>query len=93
MIRLSRLSCVPCLNSCWTLAINEGTLESVSCPSITCIKTRSTRDTKLRPTEAEGFATDPELVKSVVGESLKVRWEQLKERRKGEIGMCASCSY
>lgn len=71
-------SCAPCLSSCWVLAIEEGTLENVSCPSITCVKQRST-------SSAEG-EVDLELVQEVVGEELQSRWLSLKEKRKAEIG-------
>lgn len=78
-------SCIPCLSSCWTLAINEGTLESVSCPSVTCVKSRATRDPDSMK-GVESLETDPQLVENVVGEDLRVRWEKMKERRKAEIG-------
>ncbi|WVR05929.1 hypothetical protein IAU60_002955 [Kwoniella sp. DSM 27419] len=72
--------CTPCLSSCWSLAITEGSLESVSCPSVSCTKTRALRD------RAEAVdSVDAELVESVVGKELRVRWEDIKERRKAEI--------
>ncbi|WWD17839.1 hypothetical protein CI109_102283 [Kwoniella shandongensis] len=73
--------CTPCLNSCWSLAITEGTLESVSCPSVSCVKRRATRDR----TDASEDDVDAGLIESVVGEGLRDRWEELKERRKAEI--------
>jgi hypothetical protein len=72
-------SCTPCLSSCWTLAIEEGTLENVSCPSVSCVKTRATSTAK----ETE---TDSKLVEEVVGETLRDRWLSLKDKRKAEIG-------
>ncbi|WVQ82772.1 hypothetical protein IAT38_004904 [Cryptococcus sp. DSM 104549] len=69
--------CTQCLNDCWTLAITEGTLESVACPSPACVKRRATRDSK----EEADDDVDPELVESVVGKELRVRWEELKQRR------------
>lgn len=72
-------SCTPCLSSCWTLAIEEGTLENVSCPSVTCVKQRAT---STNPDQD----TDVELVKEVVGDDLASRWTSLKEKRKAEIG-------
>ncbi|KAK8865969.1 hypothetical protein IAR55_001118 [Kwoniella newhampshirensis] len=74
--------CTPCLNSCWSLAITEGTLESVSCPSVSCVKQRALRD-RIGASEDEVEAS---LVESVVGKELEERWEELKERRKAEIG-------
>ncbi|KAI9635251.1 uncharacterized protein MKK02DRAFT_27103 [Dioszegia hungarica] len=76
--------CNPCLNACWTLAISEGTLESVACPSPGCVKKRATRDAG-QAADAEQDL-DPALVESVVGEELRLRWEELRDRRKAEIG-------
>ncbi|OCF41788.1 hypothetical protein I317_04394 [Kwoniella heveanensis CBS 569] len=72
--------CTPCLSSCWSLAITEGSLESVSCPSVSCTKTRALRDRA----EVVG-GVDADLVESVVGKDLRERWEDIKERRKAEI--------
>ncbi|WWC66318.1 uncharacterized protein I206_100219 [Kwoniella pini CBS 10737] len=73
--------CTPCLSSCWSLAITEGSLENVSCPSVSCTKQRALRE--------RGAAMDndvtADLVESVVGSSLKDRWEDVKEKRKAEI--------
>jgi hypothetical protein len=35
-------SCKECLAACWGLAIREGTIGSVSCPSVECTKLRNT---------------------------------------------------
>lgn len=78
------ISCNPCLNACWTLAISEGTLESVSCPSAACTKKRATRPTSSDEQVVEDL--DPGLVESVVGIDLRQRWEELRDRRKAEIG-------
>ncbi|WVF70501.1 hypothetical protein IAT40_005291 [Kwoniella sp. CBS 6097] len=72
--------CTPCLSSCWSLAITEGSLETVSCPSVSCTKTRALRD---RAEVVE--CVDADLVESVVGKDLRERWEDIKERRKAEI--------
>ncbi|WVQ97419.1 hypothetical protein IAU59_004532 [Kwoniella sp. CBS 9459] len=72
--------CMPCLSSCWSLAITEGSLESVSCPSVSCTKTRALRN---RAEVVPGV--DADLVESVVGPALRERWEDIKERRKAEI--------
>jgi E3 ubiquitin-protein ligase RNF14 len=68
------------LSSCWTLAIEEGTLENVACPSFACVKKRATR--------AANEITEPdrELVEEVVGAKLRDRWEDLKAKRRAEIG-------
>ena len=85
-IRLTR-SCTPCLHACWSLAISEGTLESVSCPSPSCVKTRATSSTAAQRDEM-----DPELVRSVVGDELYARWQDLKEKRRAEIDPeCTTC--
>lgn len=83
---LTRTSCTPCLSSCWSLAIEEGTLENVSCPSVGCVKQRATRDPRAAQGDQGKLETDATLVGSVVGSELRVRWEELKERRKAEIG-------
>ena len=74
-------SCTPCLSSYWCLAIDEGTLENVACPSIDCVKERAKQETARSE-------IDPDLVAEVVGLELKDRWEELKERRRAEIGEC-----
>ena len=85
---------MPCLNSCWSLAIKEGTLENVSCPSVSCIKTRVSSHPR-EPSAAAGSPdgsesektdVDSDLVETVVGKELRRRWEQLRECRKAEIG-------
>ena len=76
-------SCVPCLSSGWTLAITEGSLENVYCPSVTCTKSRVMKGGKLDEMEA---GIDSELVESVVGKDLRERWEWIKESRKAETG-------
>lgn len=76
-------SCVPCLSSGWTLAITEGSLENVYCPSVTCTKSRATKGGRLEETDV---GIDSELVESVVGKDLRERWEWIKENRKAETG-------
>lgn len=76
-------SCVPCLSSGWTLAITEGSLENVYCPSVTCTKQRATKEGKVDDGES---GVDAQLVESVVGPSLRERWERIKENRKAETG-------
>ncbi|ORX36001.1 hypothetical protein BD324DRAFT_581472 [Kockovaella imperatae] len=68
--------CVPCLSLCWSLAIEEGTLENVACPSVDCVKQRAT---------GKRGEVDGSLVESVVGHELRARWDELKERRRAEI--------
>ncbi|ORY23205.1 hypothetical protein BCR39DRAFT_362763 [Naematelia encephala] len=77
--------CAPCLASCWSLAIEEGTLENVSCPSVTCVKQRATRVPGPASQLSNAGETDPDLVESVVGKELRDRWQELKERRRAEI--------
>lgn len=78
-------SCAPCLSSCWSLAIEEGTLENVACPSVNCVKKRSLREPGKGNTEG-GTDLDPTVVEGVVGKELRDRWEKLKKKRKAEIG-------
>lgn len=80
-------SCAPCLSSCWSLAIEEGTLENVACPSVNCVKKRSLREPGKGTLEA-GTELDPNIVEGVVGKELRDRWEKLKKKRKAEIGVC-----
>jgi E3 ubiquitin-protein ligase RNF14 len=94
--RADAFSCTPCLSSCWTLAITEGTLESVSCPSVSCTKKRATRTTATGQPVENGIdfgETDAELVESVVGKDLRTRWERLKEKRRADLGRSSfSCT-
>lgn len=76
-------SCVPCLSSGWTLAITEGSLENVFCPSVTCTKERAIKEDK---TGDCGSAITASLVESVVGQGLRERWEWITENRKAETG-------
>ncbi|WVQ70866.1 hypothetical protein IAR50_000391 [Cryptococcus sp. DSM 104548] len=72
--------CTQCLSDCWTLAITEGTLESVACPSPPCVKQRALRDKMDSSSDVP-----PDLLENVVGPELKDRWATLKERRMAEI--------
>ena len=45
-------SCKECLSACWTLAIKEGNVEAVSCPSITCTKRRVDRQNRTQDPHA-----------------------------------------
>jgi hypothetical protein len=76
-------SCVPCLSSGWTLAITEGSLENVFCPSVACTKERATKEGK---TDHGDKGITPTLVESVVGKTLRERWERVKENRIVETG-------
>ncbi|KAK4688333.1 E3 ubiquitin-protein ligase RNF14, partial [Tremellales sp. Uapishka_1] len=78
--------CVECLQSCWALAITEGSLQSVSCPSVDCTKSRTTKDPSTGLEQEDEI--NAELVESVVGRDLRVRWETLKVKRKAETGAC-----
>lgn len=82
-------SCTPCLSSCWSLAIKEGTLENVSCPSVSCTKKRAARPGQAPAENQEkekDTGTDGDLVESVVGKELRARWEMLKEKRRADLG-------
>ena len=68
------------MSSCWTLAIEEGTLENVACPSFACVKKRAAQ------TIAEVVEPDRDFVAEVVGTQLRDRWEDLKAKRRAEIG-------
>lgn len=48
------------------------------------MKRRATRDVGTEGREEE--ETDMELVESVVGKDLRVRWVELRDRRRAEIG-------
>jgi len=76
-------SCLPCLGACWTLAITEGSLENVFCPSVICTKERATKDSKADNADK---GVTPTLVESVVGKTLRERWERIKENRIIETG-------
>jgi E3 ubiquitin-protein ligase RNF14 len=76
-------SCVPCLSSGWTLAITEGSLENVFCPSVTCTKERAIKEDK---TGDCGSTITASLIESVVGQGLRERWEWITENRKAETG-------
>ena len=76
-------SCVPCLSAGWTLAITEGSLENVFCPSVACTKERATKEGK---TDHGDKGITPALVESVVGKLLRERWERVKENRIVETG-------
>lgn len=76
-------SCLPCLSACWTLAITEGSLENVFCPSVVCTKERATKDSKADNADK---GVTPALVESVVGKTLRERWERIKENRIIETG-------
>lgn len=74
-------SCTECLGECWTLAISEGTLEAVACPSVACVKQRATNE---KASLLDQGVTAP-LVEKVVGKELRERWEVFKDRRIVEI--------
>ncbi|KAI0995022.1 hypothetical protein K3495_g13158, partial [Podosphaera aphanis] len=63
-------SCVPCLSAGWTLAITEGSLENVFCPSVVCTKERATKEGK---TDHGDKGITPAVVESVVGKLLRER--------------------
>ena len=81
-------SCVPCLSAGWTLAITEGSLENVFCPSVVCTKERATKEGK---TDHGDRGITPALVESVVGKLLRERWERVKENRIVETGAQRVC--
>lgn len=71
------------MSACWGLAITEGTIENVSCPSPQCVKQRTSRDPQSGETQDELSA---DLVESVVGKEARERWQELKDKRMAEIG-------
>lgn len=79
-------SCFSCLSSFWNLAIQEGTLENVACPSIGCVKARATGEGNLDHAagayaEERSDGISPEVVASVVGQDMQERWQMLSEKR------------
>jgi E3 ubiquitin-protein ligase RNF14 len=77
-------SCFSCLSSFWELAITEGTLENVACPSVGCVKARAHEKVDhaagaFAEQRADGIGH--EVVASVVGEEMAVRWQMLSEKR------------
>lgn len=85
--------CYDCLRSCWSLAIREGTLSNVACPSFDCTKARVKRE-QLRagapmagsqPAEEEAIdRIDDDLLLKVVGDVLVERFKRLKEKNRVE---------
>ncbi|BEJ11475.1 hypothetical protein CspHIS471_0108970 [Cutaneotrichosporon sp. HIS471] len=76
--------CYSCLSSFWTLAITEGTLENVACPSIGCVKARAAEKVDhaagaFAEERADGIG--PDVVASVVGQEMADRWQMLSEKR------------
>lgn len=95
-----RPSCRPCLTSCWTLAIEEGDVKSVSCPSVDCVKRRATT-AAAPPTAVEIIVSDPavpsladepsgvvvdfrSVVRDLLGDELYDRWIRLAEKKRIE---------
>ncbi|KAL0252531.1 hypothetical protein I308_101923 [Cryptococcus tetragattii IND107] len=73
--------CTECLGDCWTLAISEGTLEAVACPSVSCVKQRATNG----KASLLDQGITAQLVEKVVGKELREKWEVFKDRRIAEI--------
>ncbi|CAK9785861.1 hypothetical protein CC85DRAFT_206438 [Cutaneotrichosporon oleaginosum] len=76
--------CYSCLSSFWNLAITEGTLENVACPSIDCVKARASEKVDhaagaFAEQRADGIGS--EVVASVVGQEMADRWQMLSEKR------------
>jgi E3 ubiquitin-protein ligase RNF14 len=90
--RVFTTSCHDCLQSCWSLAIREGTLSNVACPSFDCTKARVKRDQDRaeNPTQQTPDAGDPtdyvgdDLLSKVVGDVLAERFKRLKEKKRVE---------
>lgn len=59
--------CQECIVAFWSLAIKEGAVDSVVCPSVECVKERR--------------ALDASTVESVVGPEATKRWQNLSEKR------------
>ena len=74
--------CTDCLSSCWSLAIKEGSVENVACPSFDCVKSRGS--------EPKCGGMSVALVTQVVGEEWTERWEFLRSKRIVETGELAA---
>lgn len=69
-VRLPSCGCVfcqECIVAFWSLAIKEGAVDSVVCPSVECVKERR--------------SLDAATVEAVVGRELTKRWQSLCEKR------------
>ncbi|KAL1409025.1 hypothetical protein Q8F55_005849 [Vanrija albida] len=76
--------CHSCLNGFWTLAIQEGTLANVACPSVDCVKARSARPVEHAAAVFDDDRSDgitAAVVESVVGPELVRRWHTLSAKR------------
>ncbi|EKD01162.1 regulation of translational termination-related protein [Trichosporon asahii var. asahii CBS 8904] len=63
----SCVSCQECIVAFWSLAIKEGAVDNVVCPSVECVKKRR--------------ALDAATVEAVVGPEATKRWQRLSEKR------------
>jgi hypothetical protein len=94
-------SCRPCLTSCWTIAIEEGDVKSVACPSVDCVKKRATASAPAPVVEivvsdatVTSAADDPpvvtvdfgSVVRDLLGDELYDRWVRLAEKKRIESG-------
>lgn len=90
------------MSACWLLAIKEGSIENVACPSIECVKKRAKRDAANRPSDTPvvidvkidqvpastgEVEVELELVEKVVGREMSERLKWLREKRRVENGM------
>jgi len=82
------ISCHACLSSFWTLAIEEGTLQSVACPAVSCVKERAGKVDHAAGAHAleRNDGISMEVVESVVGKDLARRWRLLSEKRLVDTG-------
>ncbi|GMK54875.1 hypothetical protein CspeluHIS016_0114610 [Cutaneotrichosporon spelunceum] len=86
-VQLPKCGCIfchSCLSSFWALAITEGTLENVACPSIGCVKARAADKvdhTAGAFAEQRADGIGPDIVASVVGQEMADRWQMLSEKR------------
>lgn len=73
-------SCRECVESCWSLAIREGDVLSISCPSVECIKSR-TSHAPPPSTPADQDAIH-RMVLDLLGQEAKDRWLWLQEKKR-----------
>ena len=97
---LNERSCRTCLASCWTLAITEGDVGAVSCPSVECVKKRTStaplpspelevdvvREEEEAKRKGEEEFEFGEVVRDLLGEESHERWVRLKEKKRVESG-------
>ncbi|TXT10734.1 hypothetical protein VHUM_02239 [Vanrija humicola] len=76
--------CHSCLHGFWALAIQEGSLTNVACPSVDCVKARAARPVEHAAAVFDDKRSDgitAAVVESVVGKELVKRWHTLSAKR------------